>query len=326
MQSVLNVLNPPILFFILGVTAYCIRSDLKFPSGFTSVIAIYLMIGIGIHGGVELRLATLNTALLSIISGLFLGVVCPIIAYSILRHIVKLDKLNASAIAAHYGSVSVGTFMVAVGFLNLKDIDYESYPVIMLAIMESPAIIVGLLLANSGRQHVKNIRKKESILNAIHQAFTNNAVVLLMGGIIIGYVLTQHSIESIMPFYQTAFAGVLSLFLLAIGLEAAKRISEFWDIGLTLCLFGITMPLIGASLGLFIGHYVLQLSLGGVTLVSVLGASASYIAVPPAMKLAIPEANPSFYLILSLGVTFPFNILIGIPLYFKMATWLVGTS
>lgn len=248
----------------------------------------------------------------------------PLIAYAILRWAGRMDTLNSAAIAAHYGSVSAGTFLTALAFLETQNITHETYPVIMLAIMESPAIIIGLLLAKLTRPRdaAADLNGSQSVGKLLHEAFTNGSVILLFGGIAVGAFALPDGLQKIMPFYDSIFMGVLSLFLLEMGMEAAKRIGEFRRMGLFLVGFGIIMPLIGAGFGLATGYCLLGFSPGGTMLVGILAASASYIAVPSAMRLAIPEANPSFYLTLALGVTFPFNVIVGIPLYWEAAQWL----
>ncbi|MFO7481233.1 sodium-dependent bicarbonate transport family permease [Oceanibaculum nanhaiense] len=320
-----NLLIPAVLFFALGFIAQAVRSDLKFPPELAKALSIYLLIGIGLKGGIELSHADMSDALNAVTAALVLGFSLPIIAYAILLA-GRLDKLNASAIAAHYGSVSAGTFLTAIAYMNAQEIAYESYPVIMLAIMESPAIIVGLLLARFSRGSGANEddARENHMGELLRDAFTNGSVMLLFGAMFIGLVVKPDSLATITPFFSTLFMGVLSLFLLEMGMEAGKRISEFRRAGLFLVSFGVVMPLIGAAAGILVGHYWLGFSEGGVLLVAVLGASASYIAVPPAMRLAIPEANPSFYLTLSLGVTFPFNVLVGIPLYHYLITRLTA--
>ena len=320
-----NLLIPAVLFFALGFVAQAVRSDLKFPPELAKALSIYLLIGIGLKGGIELSHADMGDALHAVTAALVLGFSLPIVAYAILLA-GRLDKLNASAIAAHYGSVSAGTFLTAIAYMNAQEIAYESYPVIMLAIMESPAIIVGLLLArfSRGSGTGEDDARENHMGELLRDAFTNGSVMLLFGAMVIGLVVKPDSLATITPFFSTLFMGVLSLFLLEMGMEAGKRISEFRRAGLFLVSFGVVMPLIGAAAGILVGHYWLGFSVGGVLLVAVLGASASYIAVPPAMRLAIPEANPSFYLTLSLGVTFPFNVLVGIPLYHYVITRLAA--
>lgn len=317
-----NLLVPAMLFFALGLFAQLIRSDLKFPPDLTKALTIYLLVGIGLHGGKELANVEFAPAIAAVAAAVALGVLLPILAYGILRG-GRIDRLNASAIAAHYGSVSAGTFLTAVAFLDSLGVKYETYPVIMLAIMESPAILIGLVLASFSRRAMGGETMRKGVLgNLIREAFTNGSIVLLFGSMLIGAVGTTSSVGKIMPFFDSVFMGVLCLFLLDMGMEAARRLGDFKRVGVFLIGFGILMPLLGAAAGLAVGHSLLGFGVGGTLLVAVLGASASYIAVPPAMRLAVPEANPSFYLTLSLGVTFPFNVVVGIPLYYSAAQWL----
>lgn len=325
-MDISNLLIPAVLFFALGFLAQGIKSDLKFPPELAKALSIYLLLGIGLKGGIELSHAQLGEAMQAVTAALVLGFGLPIVAYAILLG-GRLDKLNASAIAAHYGSVSAGTFLTAIAYLGAQNIEYESYPVIMLAIMESPAIIVGLLLArfSRGSRDTSEENARENRMGELlRDAFTNGSVILLFGGMLIGFIVKPDALATITPFFGTLFMGALSLFLLEMGMEAGKRIGEFRRVGWFLVAFGVLMPLIGSAAGLLIGYYWLGFGVGGVMLVAVLGASASYIAVPPAMRLAIPEANPSYYLTLSLGVTFPFNVIVGIPLYHYLAVRLAG--
>jgi hypothetical protein len=316
---------PAVLFFALGYFAKLVKSDLKFPADMAKALSIYLLISIGIHGGHELAKADLFVAFKSIIVAMALGLLLPLLAYRLLLTSRRMDRLNAAAIAAHYGSVSAGTFLTAVAFLDSAGIAYESYPLIMLAVMESPAIIVGLLLAAWARKKMNPISAEEGNGSAgglgeiLRDAFTNGSVILLIGSMIIGAVAKPTALEKVLPFVDEIFMGVLCLFLLEMGMEAGRRANEFRRVGAFLVSFGIAMPLIGGLIGVVAGGVVLGFGVGGTVLVAVLGASASYIAVPPAMRLAIPEANPSYYLTLALGVTFPFNVVFGIPLYQWMA-------
>jgi len=319
-----GLLIPPLLFFALGATAQACRSDLKFPADLSRALSIYLLIGIGLHGGAELAQAAFSTALQSIIAALAMGIGLPLVAYAALTRLLRIDGLNAAAIAAHYGSVSAGTFLTAIAYMQSRDIAYETYPVIMLAVMEAPAIIVGLVLAQRARRLAGATGDAATLRAAFAKALTHGSVMLLFGTMLIGAVVSEKSLSTITPFYQTIFTGALCLFLLELGMDAAKQLGEFWRVGWRLAAFGIVMPLVGGAIGLAIGHGWLGFGPGGATLVAVLAASASYIAVPPAIRLAVPEANPSLYLTLSLGVTFPFNVVVGIPLYLGAATWLAA--
>ena len=333
MSTFSNLLIPAVLFFGLGVVARVMKSDLRFPPDLAKILSIYLLVAIGLHGGYELGKADLGTALYAVVWALILGFGLPVIGFLLLLASRRVDHMNAAAIAAHYGSVSAGTFLTAIAYLDNLGIAYDSYPVIMLAVMESPAIIVGLLLASWSRQRLAaGIRTGpggEAVIDRegndgqfahlLHEALTNGSVVLLIGSMVIGAISAPQSMTKLYPFMNDIFMGMLCLFLLEMGMEAARRIGEFRKVGAVLVVFGMLMPLIGGAIGVAVGHWMLGLNPGGVALVGVLGASASYIAVPPAMRLAVPEANPSFYLTLSLGITFPFNVVVGIPLYYHWA-------
>ena len=336
-----SLLLPAVLFFALGVIARLIKSDLRFPPDLAKILSIYLLMAIGLHGGYELAKADFMIALSSIMWALILGFTLPIIGYLALVMTKKVSPLDAAAISAHYGSVSAGTFLTAIAYLDSQQITYESYPLIMLAVMESPAIVVGLILAAKARHSIaakegKPISGGAAVITAddennggnfgelLKDAFTNGSVVVLIGSMIIGAISLDSGMDKIKPFIDDIFMGVLCLFLFDMGMVAARRLGDFRQVGLLLASFGIVMPLVGGFVGAVVGAKILDFSVGGTTLVAVLGASASYIAVPPAMRLAIPEANPSFYLTLSLGITFPFNVIVGIPVYLGLAEWLVG--
>jgi hypothetical protein len=333
MSAFSNLLIPAVLFFGLGFMARLIKSDLRFPPDLAKILSIYLLVSIGLHGGVELGHADLGEALAAVFWALALGLLLPLIGYGLLLATRQVSALDAAAISAHYGSVSAGTFLTAIAFLGSQGVDYERYPLIMLAIMESPAIVVGLLLASWSRGRAPqpaattgatHTHGEGGLGEVIREAFTNGSVVLLIGSMVIGAIANPTAMEALEPFTTDIFMGMLCLFLLEMGMEAARRFGDFKRVGLLLGGFGILMPLIGGMIGALVGGLALGFGVGGTTLVAVLGASASYIAVPPAMRLAIPEANPSFYLTLSLGITFPFNVVFGIPIYYKVATLLTG--
>jgi hypothetical protein len=331
-SQISNLLIPAVLFFALGILARLIKSDLRFPPDLAKILSIYLLVSIGLHGGFELGKAELGTALASVLWALALGFLLPLAGFALLIATRRVDPLNAAAIAAHYGSVSAGTFLTAIAYLGNQGIEYERYPLIMLAVMESPAIVVGLLLATWSRGRAATAGGAPSAGGNAHlgeivrEAFTNGSVVLLIGSLLIGALASEKSVEALHPFTTDIFMGMLCLFLLEMGMEAGHRFGDFRRVGLVLGAFGLLMPLLGGLVGVVVGHFALGFGVGGTTLVAVLGASASYIAVPPAMRLAIPEANPSFYLTLALGVTFPFNVVVGIPLYHRLAEAAVGAG
>jgi hypothetical protein len=320
-----SLLTPAVMFFALGAGAQAFRADLKFPPDLVKALSIYLLVGIGLHGGAELAHASLAAAVQAVLAALVLGATLPLVAYAILVRLGRVGKLDAAAIAAHYGSVSAGTFLAASAYLQARGVAYEGYPVIMLAVMETPAIIIGLVLAQSARGPGAGVATaKGGTLAMLSGAARHGSIVLLVGSMLIGAAASPKALAAVMPFYETIFLGVLCLYLLELGMVAAQRLGDFGRMGGFLTAFGIAMPLIGAACGLAVGHYWLGLGAGGTTLVAVLGASASYIAVPPAVRMAIPEANPSLYLTLSLGITFPFNVVVGIPLYHSIATALAA--
>ncbi|MCF6324866.1 MAG: sodium-dependent bicarbonate transport family permease [Gammaproteobacteria bacterium] len=335
-MSLSSLLLPAVLFFALGVIARLIKSDLKFPPDLAKVLSIYLLMAIGLHGGYELAKADMAIAFQSIIWALILGFTLPVIGYLALVATRKVNPLDAAAISAHYGSVSAGTFLTAIAYLDNLSVEYETYPLIMLAVMESPAIVVGLILAAKAR-HTLAAREgavkstpneasteKSNFKEMLRDAFTNGSVVVLIGSMIIGAIAEPSGMDKLKPFIDDIFMGVLCLFLFDMGMVAARRIGDFKQVGIVLAAFGVVMPLVGGVVGVYVGASMLDFSVGGSMLVGVLGASASYIAVPPAMRLAIPEANPSFYLTLSLGITFPFNVIVGIPLYHSLAKVMAG--
>lgn len=333
-----SLLIPAVLFFLLGAIAQLVNSDLKFPEGMSKGMSLYLLMAIGLKGGAELATSDLMIAMNAIFWAIVLGFVIPIIGYALLRFRNKIDPLNAAAITAHYGSVSAGTFLTAIAFLEASGVSHESYPIIMMVMMESPAIIIGLVLAALARKRLatNNVSADgTAVMNAqevpktewgplIKEAFTNGSVLLLLGALIIGAIVPPEAMETLYPFTKEIFMGVLCLFLLEMGMVAAKRLDSFKKVGGTLIAFGIIMPLIGGFIGIFVGQFILGFSVGGTLLVAILSASASYIAVPPVMRFGVPEANPSYYLALSLGVTFPFNVVVGIPLFYQVAKWSAG--
>lgn len=311
--SIQNILSPPILFFILGLFASRVRSDLEIPQAVGKAISYYLLLVIGFKGGVELNASELNLKLLySLVVAIVAGAVLPVIGYVLLRVTSRIDRVNAAAISAHYGSISVVTFVAAVAFLGLNNVTYEGYLVAMMALMETPAIIIGLMLAKGGQG--RNIFSPAFV----RDVFFGGTLLLLIGSFVIGWITGGRGMETMSGFVKIPFTGVLCFFLLEMGILTGKKLSDIKTAGLPLALFGLYMPLIGGSVGILLGALV-GLSHGGTTLLAVLCASASYIVVPAALRHALPEANPSLSMPLALGLTFPFNIFIGIPLYYYAA-------
>jgi hypothetical protein len=308
-----NLLNPPILFFVMGLLAVWFRSDLEIPQPLPKLFSLYLLFSIGYEGGVRLGASGFSPyVLLCIGLALFMATLVPVYSYFILR--AKLDVPNAAAIAATYGSISAVTFLTAVAFLGKIGLPYGGHMVAGMALMESPAIVVGVLLA---RRFGAASTSPERTLNWKHllrEAVANASVFMLLGSLIIGVLTGEKAAPSMEPFTHHIFKGMLSFFLLDIGLVAARKMGDLKKSGPFLIGFGLLMPLFNAALGIGLARLI-GMTPGDAILFAVLCGSASYIAVPAAMRLALPEANPSLYVSMALAVTFPFNIVLGIPLY-----------
>lgn len=318
-----NLASPMVLFFALGFLAALARSELSVPEAVGKGLALYLMLAIGFKGGVSVAEAGLSTELLATaMAGIVLGFIIPVIAHTLLRMTTGLDDATRAAVAAHYGSISVVTFVAATEVVTSMGLVFDGYMVAVMALMETPAIIAGLLLAR-GAVTSTNPETATPWSSLAREVFLNGSVVLLIGAFIVGIVTGTKGMEAIGPFVDAPFKGILCLFLLDMGLLAARRLRESTGLTLPLAAFGIYMPLIAAVLGVTTGT-LLGLDVGSVALLTVLSASASYIAVPAAMRMALPEANAAIYLTLSMAITFPFNLVIGIPLYISAAQMLAG--
>ncbi|MBW4641754.1 MAG: sodium-dependent bicarbonate transport family permease [Goleter apudmare HA4340-LM2] len=305
-----NILNPPVLFFFLGMTAVFVKSDLEIPAPVPKLFSLYLLLAIGFKGGVELvKSGITQEVVLTMIAATLMACFVPIYSFFILK--LKLDTYDAAAIAATYGSISAVTFITAGAFLSELGIQYDGYMVAALALMESPAIIVGLILVNI---FTTDGKRDLSWPEVLQEAFLNSSVFLLVGSLLIGVLTGERGWHVLEPFTQGLFYGVLTFFLLDMGLIAAKRIKELQKTGFFLISFAILIPILNAGIGLLIAK-VIGMHQGDSLLFAVLCASASYIAVPAAMRMTVPEANPSLYVSTALAVTFPFNIIVGIPLY-----------
>ncbi|MCL6435504.1 MAG: sodium-dependent bicarbonate transport family permease [Leptolyngbyaceae cyanobacterium HOT.MB2.61] len=307
-----NILTPPILFFFLGMTAIFVKSDLEIPPPIPKLLSLYLLFAIGFKGGVELvKSGVTQEVLLTMLAAMLMACTVPVYTFFILR--LKLDPYNAAAIAATYGSISAVTFITASSFLQQLNVNFDGYMVAALALMESPAIIVGLILVNLFTSD-RNSDREFSWGEVLREAFLNGSVFLLVGSLLIGVLTGEHGWQVLSPFTQDMFYGILTFFLLDMGLVAAKRIKDLEKTGPFLISFAILIPILNASVGLLTARLI-NMPQGDALLFSVLCASASYIAVPAAMRLTVPEANPSLYISTALAVTFPFNIIVGIPLY-----------
>ena len=306
------------LFFMLGFAARLARSDLKIPGQLYEALSIYLLLAIGLKGGMELARQDPLEVLPQALSVMGLGVVIPLIAFPILYKLGRLDRHNAAAIAGHYGSVSVVTFAVAVDYLLARNIPYEAYLPLFLVLLEMPGIAVGILLARMGGE-MRSIKWGP----LLHEIFLGKSMVLLGGGLLIGWAAGPDGLAPLQPFFFELFQGVLCLFLLEMGLVAAGQAGALRSSGAFLVGFAIGMPILSAVLGALAGAFI-GLSAGGTLLLATLAASASYIAAPAAMRIAVPEANPGLSITAALVVTFPFNILIGIPLYDRIVSLVYG--
>jgi uncharacterized protein len=303
-------LDPIILFFIFGVIVGLLRIKLSLPRQIYEILTIILLLAIGLKGGIELAQQSIVTLLPQVIITLLLGFLLPFVAYPVLKYIGRFSQFDAASIAAHYGSVSVGTFAVAISFLISKNVFYEKHMALFLVLLESPAIIAGILLAKGINGNVKWSEVSK-------EAFLDKGIVLMIGGLFIGWISGPVAIKPIMPLFFDLFKSVLSLFLFEMGIIASSQLGALRQKGVFLFFFGILMPMFSGVIGSFLGLF-LGLSVGGATLFATLAASASYIAVPAAMRLSVPEANPALSLASSLGITFTFNVLFGITIYYNL--------
>lgn len=323
--AISTLLSPIILFFLLGMGAALLRSQMSIPEAFAKGLAIYLMMSIGLKGGVEMAKNPLTLDIgLVLLAGIFLSFAIPVLAFALLRVSTKLDRTNAAAVAAHYGSISIVTFVAATQAVRLSGLDSSGHMVAVAALMETPAIISALILALRGRQPQPQGVAGSERGELVREVALNASVVVLIGALLIGWIAGEDGMEPIAPFFVAPFQGVLCLFLLDMGLNAGRGLRNGWrTLGTTTVGFGLYMPLVSALVASAI-CLALPISAGDAALLITLAASASYIAVPAAMRLALPQAQPSIYLTLSLGVTFPFNVTLGIPIYIYLASLVTG--
>ncbi|MCS7263037.1 MAG: sodium-dependent bicarbonate transport family permease [Aquificaceae bacterium] len=314
-----NVLNPPVLMFLLGLGAVLLKTELEIPQPLPKLFSLYLLIAIGLHGGYELSKSGITADVLKVLLlAMLMAIAVPIYAFFILR--LKLDVYNAVAISATYGSISAVTFITAGSFLNSIGVSYGGYMVAAMTLMESPAIIIGLvMLCLFAKRNSDRINWAE----VFREAFLNPSVYILMGTLIIGFLTGEKGWKAMDPLFGVLFKGMLAFFLLDMGILAGRRIGEIRKVGVFLIAFGILLPIFNAMVAILLAK-TFALAKGDAFMFSVLCASASYIAVPAAMRLSVPEANPSLYVTLSLAVTFPFNIAVGIPLYYSVTNTLWG--
>ncbi len=304
-----------ILFFALGAFAGLVRSDLRLPEALYDTLSMYLLLAIGLKGGMELARADVATVALQALPIVTIGLILPLVAYPVLRALGKLPVPDAASIAAHYGSVSVATFAVVIVHLDSLAIAYEAHVPVFVVLLEIPAIAVGIWLA----RRFGGTSGTSSAGQLAHEIFLNKGILLMGGGMAIGAVAGPEGVAPVAPLFVDGFKGALALFLVEMGLIAASRLPELRRSGAFLLGFALVMPLFGALVG-WLAATLAGLSPGGVAVIATLGASASYIAVPAAMRIAVPEARPALSITASLAITFPFNVLVGIPLYVSLIT------
>jgi hypothetical protein len=309
-------LDPVIWFFVLGLVAGIARADLRLPSAIYDFVSTLLLLAIGLKGGVELARDGGGLPLGELGGILLLGFLLPLPAYAAARGIGRLGRADAASLAAHYGSVSVGTYAVVIGYLATRGIAFEARAPVWVVLLEVPAIVAGILLA-------RGLSGKLAWGRLLRELFLGRSVVLLLGGLAIGWVAGPDGTAPIQPLFFDLFKGILALFLLEMGLIAAAQLPTLRRHGVFIVAFGVLAPLAFAVVGALLGR-ALGLSPGGVTVLATLAASASYIAAPAAIRTAVPEANPALSLTASLAVTFPFNIIVGIPLYERLAAALAA--
>jgi uncharacterized protein len=317
-----NILNPPVLFFFLGMLAIFVQSDLEIPNPLPKLFSLYLLVAIGFKGGHELFNSGLSPLILATLgAAVFMASVVPVYSFFILK--IRLDNYNAAAIAATYGSISAVTFITASSLLDELQIAYGGHMVAALALMESPAIVVGLILVKvfAAKEAAVDGEEEENAGNywgeVLREAFLNGSVLLLIGSVIIGFLTGTDGWNKVHLFIEKdIFYGALMFFLLDMGLVAARRIQDLKETGMFLIGFAILMPIANAFIGIILAKFI-GMEQGDALLFAVLCASASYIAVPAAMRMTVPEANPSLYVSMALAITFPFNIIVGIPIYLQ---------
>lgn len=308
-----NLLSPVVLCFALGILARLLRSDLSVPEPIYQGLSIYLLLAIGLKGGAVLAVTPASVLLLPGAATLVLGLLTPVIAWFLMRRVAKLGAVDAAAVAAHYGSVSVVTFLAAGEAVRRAGMPAEGFMPALVALLEVPGIIVALMFANSGR-------KGGGWTAALHEVLTGKSILLLLGGLAIGVLSGPERLVGVDPFFTTAFKGALCLFMIELGLVTGGRLPDVRIAGVRLAILGLVLPVLLGAMGSAAG-VAAGLSPGGSAVLGAMAGSASYIAAPAAVRVALPEANPAYYLTLALGITFPFNLAVGIPLYIEFARW-----
>ncbi len=308
-----NLTNPVLLFFILGIFATFLKSDLEIPPSSAKFISLYLLFSIGFKGGQELVHSEINSSIiLTLLLALIFSIIVPLYVFFLLK--LRLNVYDAGAVASAYGSVSAVTFISAASFLEMNSTSYGGHMVAAMALMEAPAIVIGVILI---RKYEESGTKSGSIKTILHEAFTNGSVMMILGSLVIGLIADSKQAEGIKPFTSDIFKGFLAIFLLEMGMVAAKRFKAFVQYGWFVSVMSIVIPIINGTAVVLITTFG-NISTGDRFMLAILVASASYIAVPAAMRLAAPKADPGLYIPMALGITFPFNISIGMPLYWML--------
>lgn len=331
-----NLTSPIVLAFALGILAKVIRSELTIPKDLYASLSIYLLFAIGLKGGVELSEAHFGSIALPVAATLALGVITPVSSYLVLRRVGRFSTSDSAGIAAHYGSVSAVSFIAAQQFVAGVGSPAEGFMPTLLTLLESPGIHIALGIGAVQVAKSATARAMDgggvAVLGGsphavasgpgtLREVLTSRTMILLVGGLVVGCVIGKHGYEPVRPFFDNGFKGALTIFLLELGLTAGERLSDLKKVGPFLVAFGVVMPLVHGTLAVVLGHFA-GLSVGGCTVLATMAASASYIAAPSAVKLNLPEANPTFSLTAALVVTFPFNLIFGIPIYYEVAHFL----
>jgi len=308
-----NLSNPALLFFLLGIIAVRLKSDLEIPANSSKFISLYLLFSIGFKGGQELAHSQFDLAIIhAIIFGILTASTIPLYTFFIVKR--KLNIYNAGAVAAAYGSVSAVTFVTAVTFLEIQNITFSGHMVAVMALMEAPAIVIGVMLIRFYSKQEDSLPKMRKVIG---HAFVNGSVLLILGSLIIGLLASEKQALGIKPFTTDIFKGFLAIFLLDMGIVSGRKLKDFFNNGKSLVMFAIIVPLVNGCLAAILSSLVTD-NIGDRFMLSLLAASASYIAVPAAMKIAAPKANPGIFLPMALAITFPVNITIGLPLYLSV--------
>jgi hypothetical protein len=318
-----NLLSPMVLAFFLGLFAVIVKSDLKLPKGLYTGLSMYLLLALGLKGGVSLSLTAFHSFWLPGLTVMSLGILLPLLAYNIAHYIGHISEFDSAALAAHYGSVSVVTFIASQVFVESLGHTAEGFMTALVVILEVPGIVVALMIAELYRRQKKQQSNHAPLIDCFKEIIFGKSILLLLGGLVIGYLSGKPGLEKIAPFFIDPFLGVLVLFMLDMGLVAGEKIEGLRSINVFLIAFSFFIPILNGFLGACFGYWV-GLSIGGATVLATMAASASYIAAPAAVRMSLPEANPAYYLTSAIVLTFPFNIALGIPLYYQMTLWVFG--